>query len=183
MNAADGSSNTQWQNAYDKEGCGVDLSLYFTKLSWLRAYVFGELFYSETTADSRYSLSSEHVLKAFAMGNLRFIFDRHRNFTGYVTATYSGKDKNVVHTVDGRFSMSCGLAYSCFKGRLNMKLGVSNLFAGNVKGVSISNDGMRMYFNNDYSPLSVTLGFSYSFGKEIRSKRKTYSNSDIKSRF
>ena len=36
MNAADGSSNTQWQNAYDKEGCGVDLSLYFTKLSWLR---------------------------------------------------------------------------------------------------------------------------------------------------
>lgn len=183
MNAADGSSNTQWQNAYDKEGCGVDLSLYFTKLSWLRAYIFGELFYCKTTADSRYSLSNEHVLKAFAMGDLRFIFDRRRNLTGYVTATYSGKDKNVVQTIDSRFSMSCGIAYSCLKGRLNMKLGVSNLFAGNVKGVSISNNGMSMHFNNDYSPLSVTLGFSYSFGKEIRSKRKTYSNSDIKSRF
>lgn len=117
------------------------------------------------------------------MGDLRFIFDRRRNLTGYVTATYSGKDKNVVQTIDSRFSMSCGIAYSCLKGRLNMKLGVSNLFAGNVKGVSISNNGMSMHFNNDYSPLSVTLGFSYSFGKEIRSKRKTYSNSDIKSRF
>lgn len=79
--------------------------------------------------------------------------------------------------------MNCGVACSLLKNKLNLKLGVGNILASDVRGVSRSNDGMYMRFRNSYSPLSVMLGLSYSFGKDIRVKQKKHSNSDIEHRF
>lgn len=42
---------------------------------------------------------------------------------------------------------------------------------------------MYMRFRNSYSPLSITFGLSYTFGKDIRVKQKNHSNNDIRRRF
>ena len=93
------------------------------------------------------------------------------------------EDKTVKGTLEDRFFMNCGVACSLLKNKLNLKLGVGNILASDVRGVSRSNDGMYMRFRNSYSPLSVTLGLSYSFGKDIRVKQKKHNNSDIERRF
>ena len=183
MDGTNGISTTQWQNAYDLTWFGFDVSLYYYGLSWLRAYVDGCFSYQETTSDSRYSLPREYHASSFAMADLRFFFDRRRTFTGYLTAMYTGRDKTVTGTLEDRFFMNCGVACSLLKNKLNLKLGVSNILASDVRGTSRSNDGMYMRFSNSYSPLSVTLGLSYSFGKDIRVKQKKHSNSDIERRF
>lgn len=183
MDGVNGISITQWQNAHDLTWYGLDLSLYYYGLSWLRAYLLGDIGYQETSANSRYSLPREYGVSTFAMADLRFFFDKRHTFTGYLTATYTGRDKTVNGTLEDRFAMNCGLNCSLLKNKLNLKLCADNILASDVRGVSLSNDGMYMRFRNSYSPLSITFGLSYTFGKDIRVKQKNHSNNDIRRRF
>lgn len=143
----------------------------------------GDIGYQETSANSRYSLPREYGVSTFAMADLRFFFDKRHTFTGYLTATYTGRDKTVNGTLEDRFAMNCGLNCSLLKNKLNLKLCADNILASDVRGVSLSNDGMYMRFRNSYSPLSITFGLSYTFGKDIRVKQKNHSNNDIRRRF
>jgi len=183
MDAKKGISAEQWQNAYDLEGGCCDLNLYYSQLSWVKMTVLGELAYNKSSSNSIYSLQSEKSLIPFLYGYFNFIFDKQSNLTGYITANISGRKKDVTGTLNSTYDTSCGLAYSCMKNRLTLKLGVMHLFASKIRGIGYSNDGMSMRFKNNYAPMTISFGASFNFGKDIKSKSRQHSNRDIENRF
>lgn len=79
------------------------------------------------------------------------------------------------------YNVSAGIRYSLLKNKLNLSLNASNLLQSRMKGEIISN-GMKMNISNSYNSTSVTVGASYTFGANIRSKQRSGSNSDITNR-
>lgn len=115
--------------------------------------------------------------------NIRFFLDKSHNLSTSVTGSYGGKFYTSAGITEERYNVSINASYSCLKNKLSLSLALRNLIAGNYRGTSYSNSGMTFRFNNDFSYRCIVLGASYSFGKEIRTKKKTHSNSDIKNRF
>lgn len=183
MNASDGTMETQWDNAYGKDGVYLDVDLYYTGIKWMRVSLLGSLEYEHSRSNSRVGLSSENDFRPFLYGFMRFFIDREHNLSTSITGSYLGRSHNAMGTNKKSYDLSWSASYSCLKDRLSIKLALKNIFASKYRGVSYSNSGMNFRYNNDFSYRCITFSLSYSFGKNIRTKRKTHSNGDIKQRF
>lgn len=183
MNASEGSMLTQWRNAYDKDGCYLDLSFYYTGLRWARLSLLAEMMYEKSYGNSLYSLDKEEVLRPYLYGYFVFYLDANHNLSLSLSSSYSSRNKNATGIIRSNYDVDCGLNYSCMNKRLDLKIRVNHLFASHFRGTSYSSDGMNFVFDNNFSYRRVTLGASYTFGKSIKTKRKVHSNSEIKERF
>lgn len=183
MDASSGTELTQWRNAYDKDGGYLDLDLYFTAVKWMRANILAELAYEQSSSRSDIGLQNKKTLYPIVYGYFRFFLDKNHNLSTSVTGSYTGRKHNAEGIVEHSYDLSIYASYSCLKNKLDLKLGLRNLFASNYRGLSYSNDGMVSRFNNDFSYCCFTFGVSYNFGKDIRKKKKTHSNTDINGRF
>lgn len=183
MDGTAGTTTTQWRNAYKKDGCYMDISLYYSGLKWMRASLMTELIYEKSYGNSSYSLPEAETLHPYFYGYFRFYFDKKHNLSATLSGTYIGIYKLATNTRRPIYDVNCSFSYSCLKNKLDLTLRIKNLIASHYKGTAYSNDGMTFVFDNDYYYRRITVGASYSFGKKIRTKRKTHSNSDIEKRF
>lgn len=183
MNASDGTMETKWQNAYDTDGGYLDISFLYTGIKWMRASILSELIYEHSNSNSEYGLKSETDFHPYFYGLLRFFLDRQHNLSTSLTGTYSGRSRYAMGIKEKSYNVGWNVSYSCLKNRLNVNLAINNLFASNYRGTSYSNDGMAFHYDNNFSYRCLVFSASYNFGKDIRTKSKTHSSSDIKSRF
>lgn len=183
MDNATGVAMSQWRNSYNKTSWIYNLLFDFRQLKWMKIYVIGSLSGNKSTPTEEYGKRVGYKLTTDLVGNFRFIFDKSSNFTGYVTARYNGRSENATSVLNAITNINAGLRYSMMKNRLNLSLNFNNIIASNVSGTSYANDGMQMTYDNHFSPFAVVLGCSYSFGKDIRMKRKMRSSDGVIGRF
>ncbi|HXK75958.1 MAG TPA: outer membrane beta-barrel family protein [Bacteroidaceae bacterium] len=174
---------TQAQNAENSFFVGAKGSYYYNKLKFMTAFLegtYGRRHYSpidKSLADKRDA--SEWKVN----GNMRFIFNKKRTFTGYVYGSYEGKKKTSLATIDPQYSMGVGLNYSVLKKRLSFELAGMNLLNCRYKGESIR-DNYRMEFNNMYSYPTLYLAIRYRFSKaRDHSNHRRNSAWDVQKRF
>lgn len=183
MDATENVSVSQWNNAANTRTLGVEMIAYYYGLSWMKGQA--GFFLSHDKSSPRLDIHTEevsHFVQTY-FTHLRFLFDKRQTWTGFLDASYHNGEKTAVGKIDGMVNMQCGVGYSCLANRLNLKLVLANILAKNTSGMSRSNDGMYMTFDNKYRSLSVRVGVSYSFGRDIRKRGHRHSNGDIKARF
>jgi len=183
MDNESGVAMSQWRNSYNKTSWIYNLMLDYRQLKWMKIYFIGSLTGDKSTPTGEYGKPVGYKLGTNLYGNFRFIFDKRGNLTGYLTARYNGRNENAVLLLNDITTISAGLRYSMMKNRLNLNLNFNNIVASNVRGTAKANDGMKMTFDNHFSPFAVVLGCSYSFGKDIRMKRKMRSSDGVIGRF
>ena len=174
-------STTQWNNAMEEKVFSFETSLYYYKLKWLKITAIASYELSKTTSNQVFLIGSQKGFGQFYFTNLRFIFNKQQNFTGFMQASYNGSERTINGRIDGSFNMSCGINYSCLKNHLQLRFAVNNILSSKISGYTRSNDGMYMSFRNNYRPLTFNFALSYNFGKRINVKSKSYE--EIKSRF
>lgn len=183
MDATENVSVSQWNNAANTRTLGVEMIAYYYGLSWMKGQA--GFFLSHDKSSPRLDIHTEevtHFVQTY-FTHLRFLFDKRQTWTGFLDASYYNGEKTAVGKMDGMVNIGCGIGYSCLGNRLNLKLALANILAKNTSGMSRSNDGMYMTFDNKYRSLSVRVGVSYSFGRDIRNRGHRHSNGDIKARF
>ena len=176
-------SITQWNNAIKQKILGLESILYYYKLKWLKITASAAFDLSKSSSDISYLTGSQRSFGQFYSANLRFILNKKQSWTGFLSSSYNGSEKNINGKTGGFFNMSCGINHSCFRNCLNMRFAVSNILASKFSGYTRANDGMYMSFKNDYHPLTFTFAVSYNFGKDISIRSKRHNNEDMESRF
>lgn len=183
MDADSGTDLSQWRNAYDKDGGYLDLQLYLTGVKWMRMNLLTELVYEQSRRRGDIGLPNETTFYPYFFGSFRFFLDKKHNLSTSINGSYSGREHNAHGFVEKQYNVNVSASYSCLNDKLNLNLGITSLIASHHKGVSYSNDNMTFRFDNDYSYRCISFGISYRLGKDIRTKQKTHSNTDIKGRF
>lgn len=174
---------SQPQNAENSFFIGTTGSYYYNKLKFMVAYLeatYGRRHYSpidKTLADK------EDASEWGINGNMRFIFNKKRTFTGYLGASYDGKKRTSLVKIDPNYLMTVGLSYSMLKKRLSFDLYGLNVLNSNYKGESIRKN-YSMKFDNKYAYPTLYLSIRYNFSKvKDHSNRKQKSASDVERRF
>lgn len=170
----------QWNNAYNNQWSGFDLSLYYYKLRWLKVISVVELGYNKNTPLLAILSNKSSYFNQYYMTNL--IFKLNNTLTATINSSYKGKEKIVVGTINSSFNLGCGINCA-LKKKINFRFAVNNIFASDISGMNNSSDSMHMVFKNCYNPISITLSVSYNFGREISIKSNSHTSKDIEDRF
>ena len=169
-----------WENFLTIHQVGITNS-YTLRTGWWQAYLQHGVAYSRSTSNSSVTLQEATGWSYNAAIRNTFYFNKQKTFIGSLSANYTSRRKSGVYNMKQNYNVSAGIRYSLLKNKLNLSLNASNLLQSRMKGEIISN-GMKMNISNSYNSTSVTVGASYTFGANIRSKQRSGSNSDITNR-
>ena len=180
---SEGEIITQPENAQSSRLCGLELSYWYDKISWLTASISAKCGYSRYTSDNPLLESKMTGWEWGTDGYLEFVFNKKRTFTGYISGNYFGKKKTTVSTIDPQYSMDLGLTYFLFNRRLSLSIAGMSLISSSYKGYS-ERDGYTISFNNRYNYPTLYFSVSYKFfNANDKSIRRRMSASEVERRF
>lgn len=183
MDNDSGVAMSQWRNSYNETSWIYNLMFNYRQIRWMKIFFVASVTGQKSNPLEQYGRQVGYRWYSNFNSRFRFLFDKSGNFTGYLTARYSGRSENAIGVLKDIVNIGAGLGYSMMANHLNLTVSASNIISSNVRGTTYANNGMTMTFNNHFSPFSVTLGCSYRFGKSIRGKIKTRSSDDVIKRF
>jgi len=180
---SEGAIITQPENAQSGRICGLEMSYWYDKISWLTASISANCGYSRYTSDNPLLVSKMTGWEWSTDGFLEFVFNKKRTCTGYISGNYFGKKKTTVSTIDPQYSMDLGLTCFFFDRKMSVSIAGMSLISSSYKGHS-ERDGYTISFNNRYNYPTLYFSVSYKFfNANDKSVRKRMSASDVERRF
>jgi len=180
---SEGEIITQPENAQSSRLCGLEMSYWYDKISWLTASISAKCGYSRYTSDNPLLVSKMTGWEWGTDGYLEFVFNKKRTFTGYISSNYFGKKKTTVSTIDPQYRMDLGLTCFLLNRRMSVCIAGMSLISSSYKG-HIERDGYTISFNNRYNFPTLYFSVSYKFfNANDKSIRKRMSASEVERRF
>jgi len=174
-------SNTRWDNFLTSHAVGITNSYSFNKLIWLQTYLQQGVYYLKSISNSVYTIKQQSGFVYTASIRNNFYLNKSKTFVGQLSATYTSRQYTAPTTTNAYYDLDAGLAYSLYKGNLNIGLNVYNLLSTKYSGF-VNSNGMEMEYDNHYSYRILNLSLNFNFGAPISIKQRKYSSSDIQNR-
>jgi len=174
---------TRQENAQNSMMAGLTASYWYSKLSWLSASFSAKGGYSRYTSDNPLLDPKATGWEWELNGYAKFIFNKKRTFTGYLSGYYTGKQKTTVSILDPQYGIGAGLSCYLLKRKLSMTLAGINLISAPYKG-HCDRDGYTITFNNRYNYHTLYFSVSYKFfNSDDKAVRRSTSANEVERRF
>ncbi len=173
-------SSTIWDNYITNQTAGIRGSYTFTN-DWLQSYIDQRINYQKSISHSPVTPPEGSGWIYSVNLNNTFYLNKSKTFIGELSGSYTSKQYRNTSVFEPTYGIDAGLMYSFLDNKLNVSFNVYDIVYSNMKGEMTSN-GMKMLINNTFSRTMFKIGISYNFGKNITTKKRTYSNSDVQQR-
>lgn len=167
-----------YENAQNCVDYGISPSYYFDRLKWLEFSVDAYCAYGISKGIIPEVARRETSYKWGGNIYAGFVFNKQRTFTGYMSFDYTGRQRNVITTIEPTYNFATGLSLYLLDRKMCLSLSGLNIFSSTYKGKSHAS-GYTMKFNNRYDYPTIYFSLTYKFNNlkdSTPSRQKTIRN-------
>lgn len=174
---------TVWRNFIEDYSVGFIESYTFDYFDWFESYAQFNAYYTKIDSTIPNTINSQDGVNFnFSIDNA-FYFNKDKTFIGELNFWYEAPGVDSVYEISSISNLDAGLKILLFNKDLNLSIQVTDILRTNISTVIGVTNGLEVQYENYYDSRRLRFSATYRFGnKELRSKRRKFSNEEERKR-
>ncbi|CAL2081150.1 TonB-dependent receptor domain-containing protein [Tenacibaculum sp. 190524A02b] len=162
---------------------GIYQSYTLKKVKWLESYLQYDVNYSKIKSNLPNTIQEQDGFNFYGAIDNSFYFNNSKTFLGEFNFWYSSPSVSGVDRIGQSYAADMGLKWLFLDKKLQVNFVLTDIFKTNRSVIKSIVNGIKQEYNNYYDNRQLRVSLTYKFGNsKLRSKRKSFSNEEERSR-